>query len=58
MKRKLHTQLNQLVPSKANSIRNTQSQQKAANDYNVKEREILHVEGQAVYAMDFQNKKA
>ena len=56
MKRRLQTQLNQLVPSVANRVRNKQSQQKAAHDYHAKEREIL--EGQAVYAKDFQNKKA
>ena len=44
MKRRLHTQLSQLVPSVANRVRNKQ------------EREIL--EGQAVYAKDFRNKKA
>jgi len=55
MKRRLHTQLNQLVPSIANHVRNKQSQQKAAHDYHAKEREIL--EGQAVYAKDFWNKK-
>ena len=56
MKRRLHTQLNQLVPSIANRVRNKQSQQKAAHDYHAKEREIL--EDQAVYARDFRNKKA
>ena len=56
MKRRLHTQLNQLVPSVADHVRNKQSQQKAAHDYHAKEREIL--EGQAVYAKDFQYKKA
>ena len=56
MKRRLHTQLNQLVPSVANRVRNKQSQQKAAHDYLAKEREIL--EGQAVYAKDVRNKKA
>ena len=56
MKRTLHTQLNQLVPSVANRVRNKQSQQKAAHDYHAKERDIL--EGQAVYAKDFRNKKA
>jgi len=56
MKRRLHTQVNQLVPSVANCVRNKQSQQKAAHDCRDKEREIL--EGQAVYAKDFRNKKA
>ena len=56
MKRRLHTQLNQLVPSEADHVRNKQSQQKAAHDYHAKEREIL--EGQAVYAKDFRYKKA
>ena len=56
MKRRLHTQLNQLVPSVADRVRNKQSQQKAAHDYHAKEREIL--EGQAVYAKDFRYKKA
>lgn len=56
MKRRLHTQLNQLVPSIANRVRNKQSQHKAAHDYHAKEREIL--EGQAVYARDIRNKKA
>ena len=32
MKRRLHTQLNQLVPSVANRVRNKLSQQKAAHD--------------------------
>ena len=54
MKRRLHTQLNQLVPNIANRVRNKQSQQKAVHDYHAKEREIL--EGQAVYAKDFRNK--
>ena len=54
-KRRLHTQLNQLVPSLANCVRNKQSQQKAAHDYHAKGREIL--EGQAVYVKDFRNKK-
>ena len=56
MKRRLHTHLNQLIPSVANRVRNKQSQQKAAHDYHAKEREIL--EGQAVYAKDFRNEKA
>ena len=56
MKRRLHTHLNQLVPSIADRVRNKQSQQKAAHDYHAKEREIL--EGQAVYAKDFRYKKA
>lgn len=56
MKRRLHIELNQLVPSVANLVRNKQSLQKAAHDYHAKEREIL--EGQAVYAKDFRNKKA
>ena len=56
MKRRLHTHLNQLVPSVADRVRNKQSQQKAAHDYHAKEREIL--EGQAVYAKDFRYKKA
>ena len=56
MKQRLHTQLNQLVPSVANRVRNKQSQQKAAHDYHAKEMEIL--EGQAIYAKDFWNKKA
>ena len=43
MKRRLHTQLNQLIPSVANRVRNKQSQQKAAHDYHAKEREILRV---------------
>ena len=55
MKRRLHTHLNQLVPSIADRVRNKQSQQKAAHDYHAKEREIL--EGQAVYAKDFRYKK-
>ena len=55
MKRRLHTQLNQFVPSVADHVRNKQSQQKAAHDYHA-EREIL--EGQAVYAKDFRYKKA
>ena len=50
MKRRLHTHLNQLVPSIADRVRNKQSQQKAAHDYHAKEREIL--EGQAVYAQE------
>ena len=41
MKGRLHTQLNQLVPSVADRVRNKQSQQKAAHDYHAKEREIL-----------------
>ena len=56
MKRRLHTTLNQLVPSIADRVRNKQSQQKAAHDYRAKEREIL--EGQAVYTKDFRYKKA
>ena len=36
MKRRLHTQLNQLVPSVENRVRNIQSQQKAAHDYHAK----------------------
>ena len=56
MKRRLHTHLNQFVPSIADRVRNKQSQQKAAHDYHAKEREIL--EGQAVYAKDFRYKKA
>ena len=56
MKRRLHTQLNQLVPSLANRARNKQSQQNAAHDYHAKEREIL--EGQALYAKDFWSKRA
>ena len=56
MKRRLHTNLNQLVPSIADRVRNKQSQQKAAHDYHAKEREIL--EGQAVYAKDFRYKRA
>ena len=55
MKRKLHTQLNQIVPSIANRVRNKQSQQKVAHDYHAREREIQ--EGQAVYAKDFRYKK-
>ena len=55
MKRKLHTQLNRLLPSVANRVRNKQSQQKAAHDYHAKEREM--VAGQAVYAKDFRHKK-
>ena len=55
MKRKLHTQLNRLVPSVANRVRNKQAQQKAVHDYHAKEREM--VEGQAVYAKDFRHKK-
>ena len=39
MKRKLHTQLNQIVPSIANRVRNKQSQQKVAHDYHARERE-------------------
>jgi len=56
MKRRLHTQLNQLVPSIADRVRNKQSQQKAAHDYHAKESEIL--DDQAVYAKDFRYKKA
>ena len=56
MKQRLHTHLNQLVPSIADRVRNKQSQQKAAHDYHAKEREIL--EGQAVYAKDFRYKRA
>ena len=48
MKRRLHTHLNQLVPSIADRVRNKQSQQKVAHDYHAQERGIL--EGQAVYA--------
>ena len=55
MKRKLHTQLNQIVPSIANRVRNKQSQQKVAHDYHARERDIQ--EGQAVYAKDFRYKK-
>ena len=55
MKRKLHTQLNRLIPSIANRVRDKQSQQKTAHDYHAKEREM--VEGQAVYAKDFRHKK-
>ena len=51
MKWRLHTHLNQLVPSITDRVRSKQSQQKAAHDYHAKEREIL--EGQAVYAKDF-----
>ena len=54
MKRKLHTQLNRLIPSIANRVRDKQSQQKTAHDYHAKEREM--VEGQAVYAKDFRHK--
>ena len=54
MKRKLHTQLNRLIPSIANRVQDKQSQQKTAHDYHAKEREM--VEGQAVYAKDFQRK--
>jgi len=56
MNQRLHTQLNQLVPSIANRVRNKQSQQKAAHDYHAKETEIL--ESQTVYVKDFWNKKA
>ena len=55
MKRKLHTQLNRLIPSIANRVRDKQSQQKTAHDYHAKEREM--VEGQAVYAKDLRHKK-
>ena len=55
MKRRLHTQLHQLVPNLTNGVRNKQSEQMAARDYHAKEREIL--EGRAVYAKDFWNKK-
>ena len=55
IKRRLHTQLNQLVPSVVNRVRNKQSQEKAAYDYHAKGREIL--EGKAVYAKDFRNEK-
>ena len=56
MKRRFHTQLNHLVPSVADRVRNKQSQQKVAHDYHAKEREIP--EGQAVYAKDFLYKKS
>ena len=57
MQWRLHTQLNQLVPSIADCIGNKQqSQQKAAHDYVAKGREIL--EGQAVYGMVFWYNKA
>ena len=56
LKRKLHTQLNRLVPSLANRVRNKQAQQKAAHDYHAKEWEM--VEGQAVYAKDFRHKRS
>ena len=51
MKWKLHTQLNQIVPSIANRVGNKQSQHKVAHDHHAREREIQ--EGQAVYAKDF-----
>ncbi|KAL9976654.1 hypothetical protein ACROYT_G013977 [Oculina patagonica] len=54
MRRKLHTQLNRLIPSVANKVRDKQSQQKTAHDYHAKEREV--VEGQAVYTKDFRHK--
>ena len=53
---RLHTHLNQLVPSIADRASNNQFQQKAAHDYHAKDRKIQ--EGQAVYAKDFQYKKA
>ena len=55
MKRKLRTQLDRLVTSVADRVRNKQSQQKVAHDYHAQEREIQ--EGQAVYAKDFRYKK-
>lgn len=56
MKRKLHTQLNRMVPDLAARVRNKQTQQKASHDHHAVEREIQ--QGQAVYAKDFRYKKA
>lgn len=55
MKRKLHTQLDRMLPSVADRLRSKQSQQKATHDYHARERTIE--EGQAVYAKDFRYKK-
>lgn len=56
MKRRLHTQLNRLVPSRADCIRTKQSQKMATHNYYTKEMEIL--EDHVVYAKDSQYKKA
>ncbi len=55
IKRKLRAQLNRLIPSVANQVRDKQSQQKTAHDYHAMEREM--VESQAVYVKDFRHKK-